>query len=79
MILAAGNITLTAQGRARILQQPMSVALDYAAIVIDVEQIDDHRQPTFEVDVGVGRRWLDESERDALGQRVRALTEIAGP
>ena len=55
----------------------MAVAPDYAAIAIDVEQIDDHRQPAFMVEASVGRRWLDTGERDALGRRVRALTELA--
>lgn len=77
VILAAGNVACTARGRARILQEPMAAAPDYAAIAIDVEQIDDHRQPAFEVEAGVDRRWLDEGERDALGRRVRALTELA--
>ena len=79
VILAAGNIAFTARGRARVLQQPMAVAPDYAAIAIDVDQIDDHRQPAFEVETGVDRRWLDESERDALARRVRALTGLAAP
>jgi hypothetical protein len=78
VILAAGNIAFTARGRARVLQQPMAVTPDYA-IAIDAEQIDDHRQPAFEVDAGVGRGWLDESERDALARRMRALTGLAAP
>jgi uncharacterized protein (DUF849 family) len=77
VILATGNIAFTTGGRARVLQQTMAVAPDYAAIAIDVEQIDDHRQPAFKVEAGVGRRWLDTGERDALGRRVRALTELA--
>jgi hypothetical protein len=76
-VLAEGNIAFTARGRTRILQEPMAAAPDYAAIAIDVEQIDDHRQPAFEVEAGVDRRWLDEDEREALGRRVRALAELA--
>lgn len=79
VILDAGNIAFTARGRASVLQQPMAVAPDYAAIAIDVEQIDDHRQSAFDVEAGVDRRWLDERERDALGRRVQALTELAAP
>jgi len=44
---------------------------------LGVEEIDDHRQPAFEVEAGVDRGWLDESEREAPGQRIRALTELA--
>ena len=75
-ILAAGNIAFTARGPARIIQEPIAGAPDYAAVEIDVEQIDDHRQPAFRVQAGVDRHWIEETERDALGQRIRALTEL---
>ena len=76
-ILAADNLAFTVRGPAHIIQERMTTAPDYAAIAIDVEQIDDHRQPAFQVEAGVDRRWLDETERDALGQRVRSLTALA--
>jgi hypothetical protein len=76
-ILAAENIALTARGSARVIQEPMTGAPDYAAIAIDVEQIDDHRQPAFQVQAGADRQWVDESARQALGQRIRTLTELA--
>ena len=74
-ILAGGNTAFTARGPARIVQEPMTDAPDYAVVAIDVEQIDDHRQPAFQVEAGVERRWLNESERDALGQRIRTLMD----
>jgi Pyridoxamine 5'-phosphate oxidase len=76
-ILAADNIASTARGSAQVIQEPMSGHRDYAAIAIDVEQIDDHRQAAFLLEAGPDRRWIDETERDALGQRIRALTELA--
>jgi hypothetical protein len=76
-VLTEGNVAFTARGQARIVEEPMAAAPDYAAVAIDVEQIDDHRQPAFLVEAGVARRWLDEQERDALGERVRALAELA--
>jgi Pyridoxamine 5'-phosphate oxidase len=76
-VLTAGNVAFTARGRARIVQEPMAAAPDYAAVAIDVEQIDDHRQPEFLVEAGVDRRWLDAAARDALGARVHALTGLA--
>jgi hypothetical protein len=75
-ILAAENVAFTARGTAHVIQEPMAVAPDYVAIAIDVTQVDDHRQPAFHVTAGVDRRWVDELERDALGQRVRSLTEL---
>jgi Pyridoxamine 5'-phosphate oxidase len=76
-VLTEGNTAFTARGRARIVEQPMAVAPDYAAVAIDVEQVDDHRQPEFLVTAGVGREWLDEEARAALGERVGALGELA--
>jgi hypothetical protein len=76
IVLAGGNTAFTARGRADIVEEPMAVAPDYAAVAIEVEQIDDHRQEAFLVEGGVDRRWLDEDERDALSERVRALTAL---
>jgi Pyridoxamine 5'-phosphate oxidase len=76
-ILAAENIAFTARGPARVIQEPLAGAPDYVAVAIDVEQIDDHRQPAFRVEAGPDRSWVEETERDALGQRVRALAELA--
>jgi hypothetical protein len=76
-VLTEGNVAFTARGHARVVQEPMTAAPDYAAVAIDVDQIDDHRQEAFLVEAGVDRRWLDDGERDALGARVRALRELA--
>jgi hypothetical protein len=76
-ILAEGDIALTARGRARVVQEPMAAAPDYAAVAIDVHAIDDHRQAAFAVDSGVDRRWVDEFEQRALRKRVEALNELA--
>lgn len=78
VVLTEGNTAFTARGRAGVVEESMAVAPDYAAVEINVEQIDDHRQDAFLVEGGVDRRWLDEGERDALGERVRALTARAG-
>jgi hypothetical protein len=76
-VLAEGNLAFTARGRARVVQEPISGAPDYAAVELEVERVDDHRQPAFEVDAGIGRRWVDETEQRALGERVQALRAIA--
>jgi Pyridoxamine 5'-phosphate oxidase len=76
-ILTGGNLAFTARGRARIIEEPMATAPDYAAVAIEVEHIDDHRQPAFLVAAGVDRRWLDEAERGALRDRIRELAELA--
>jgi hypothetical protein len=69
-ILAEGNIALTARGRARIVQERMAAAHDHAAVAIDFQDIDDHRQAAFVVESGVDRRWVHEHEQRA---RVKEL------
>jgi hypothetical protein len=76
-LLAEGNVAFTARGIARVVDEPMTDAPDYAAIEIDVMNVDDHRQPAFTVEGGVERRWIDEDEKLALGQRIDALRQIA--
>lgn len=76
-ILAAGDTAFTARGRARIVEEPMAVAPDYAAVAVEVEHVDDHRQAGFRVVSGVDREWIDADEQRALGARVRALTDVA--
>jgi len=75
-LLTEGDVAVTARGRAWIVEQPMAGAHDYAAVAIDVEHIDDHRQPAFLVESGVDRRWVDESEQRALRERVNALRAL---
>jgi hypothetical protein len=76
-ILTEGDIAFTARGRAHVVEEPMGCAPDYVAVAIDVEAVDDHRQAAFQVESGVGRQWIDESEKRALGERVQALAELA--
>lgn len=76
-ILSEGDVAFTARGRACVLEDPMSRAPDYAAIAIEVEHVDDHRQQAFRVESGVGREWIDDGEKRALGERVGALADLA--
>jgi hypothetical protein len=69
-------VAFTARGRARIRQEPMDCAPDYAAVEIEVEHVDDHRQAAFVVEAGVDRRWIDAGERRALGERVKELRDM---
>jgi hypothetical protein len=76
LVLAEGDVAFTARGRASVVQAPLPGAPDYVAVAIDVDEIDDHRQPEFRVDSGVGREWVDVDERRALGERVAALAAM---
>ncbi len=77
LVLAEGNVAFTAHGGAQVVEDPMEADPDYAAVAIEVDRIDDHRQAAFAVDGGVSRTWLDETEQRALGARVKALQSLA--
>jgi hypothetical protein len=71
-VLAAGNVAFTAHAAATVVEEGERVAL----IRLDVDAVQDHRHPTFEIDDGVRWRWTDaEAERaDAeLRATLRAL------
>ena len=75
-ILSGGNVAFTALGRARIVQESMPGALDFVAIEIDVEEIDDHRSPGVAVESGIRVEFADEAEL-SLQKRVDVLQEMS--
>ena len=76
-LLAAGDVAVTALGRASVVQEPMTVSDRIAALRLDVERIQDHNQPRFEIEDGVRWHWTDE-EADRQDAQVRvALRELA--
>jgi hypothetical protein len=76
-IFAKGNVAFTARGPARVIQEPMLGAPMFAAIAIDVENIDDHRQRDLVVDSGVGLDWTNERTQRFLQEHLNALREVA--
>jgi hypothetical protein len=75
--LADGDLAFTARGRASVVEEPMAVDPEYAAVSIVVEHVDDHRQPAFQVTAGVDREWVDQAAKAALAARVRALSNAS--
>jgi len=76
-IFAKGNLAFTARGPARVVQEPMIRAPMFAAVAIDVENIDDHRQREFVVDSGVSLDWANERTEQFLQEHLNALREVA--
>jgi hypothetical protein len=76
-IFAKGNLAFTARGPARVVQEPMPGAPMFAAVAIDVENIDDHRQREFAVDSGVSLDWTNERTQQFLQEHLNALREVA--
>src|SRR3954470_15991663 len=67
-ILAAGNVALTAVGRAVVEEEGERIAV----VRVSVERIQDHAQDTFVIDDGVQWRWTDaEAERNDAEVRAR--------
>jgi oxalate decarboxylase len=75
-ILAADDEVFTARGRARVIEEAMARAPEFAAVALDVEAIDDHRQRNVTVDQGVTVHWSGDGGR-AMREHVAALREIA--
>src|SRR4029077_16082625 len=76
-IFGKGNLAFTARGPAHVVQESMVVAPAFAAVAIDVENIDDHRQREFAVDSGVSLDWTNERTQRFLQEHVNALREVA--
>lgn len=76
-VLAAGDVALTAHGRARIVQEPMAVSDRVAALRLDVERIQDHNQPRFEIADGVRWRWTN-AEDEARDAQIRGALRALG-
>ena len=67
-ILAAGNLALTALGRAVVEEEGERIAV----VRVAVDRIQDHGQATFVIDDGVQWRWTDaDAERNDAEVRAR--------
>ena len=74
-LLAAGDVALTAHGRADVLADPLPGGV--VAIRLAVERIQDHGQATFAIEAGVGWRWTDAAAERRDGQVRAALAALA--
>src|SRR5215210_2580733 len=72
LTLLAAGVAFTAHGTAAVAEQDERVAF----VRLEVEAVQDHGQPTFEITDGVRWRWTDEDAERAdaeLRARLRAL------
>jgi len=70
-VLAAGDLAFTATGNARVLAGALDAAPKVAAVVLDVTEVQDHHEPTFEITGGVQWHWT-ESHAESRDRAVRA-------
>jgi hypothetical protein len=76
-LMAGGDVACTALARATILREPMTVSDRVAAVALDVDAIQDHRQPRFAIDAGVAWHWADDEARDRDADIRAELAELA--
>jgi hypothetical protein len=75
-ILSGGNLAFTALGRARIVQESMPDALDFVAVELDVEKIEDHRSTGVAVESGVRVQFADDADL-SLRKRIAVLQDLS--
>jgi hypothetical protein len=76
-IFGKGNLAFTARGPVRVVQEPMVGAPAFAAIAMNVENIDDHRQRDLVIESGVSLDWANERTRRFVQEHLNALREVA--
>jgi hypothetical protein len=70
LAIISEGIAVTAYGRARVLDDAPLVE-GVVAVEIDVERVQDHDRPTFEIESGVRWRWTD-ADAERRDAEVRA-------
>src|SRR4029079_10698148 len=76
-IFGKGNLAFTARGPAHVVQEAMPGAPTFAAVAIEVENIDDHRQRDLVVDSGISLDWANQRTQRLLQEHLNALREVA--
>lgn len=71
-ILAAGDIAITAYGRATSFDEAAHVI----AVRIEVDEIADHNQPTYTIEDGVRWRWTDAGAEAKDAEARAALSRL---
>jgi hypothetical protein len=76
-ILAAGDVAVTAHVRATVLEEVTGIE-GVIAVLLEVESLQDHGQPRFEIEAGVRWRWTDADAERRDGEVRAALARMAG-
>lgn len=77
-IVAGGDVACTALARATVVRERMTASDRVAALALDVDEIQDHRQPRFTIDEGVAWHWTDDEARVRDADIRAELEELAG-
>jgi flavin reductase (DIM6/NTAB) family NADH-FMN oxidoreductase RutF len=75
VVIIAAGVAITAHGHAEVVN-----ALDrVVAVRVDVEEIQDHGTPAFEIDAGVQWHWTDAEAERADAEVRAALQALVSP
>jgi hypothetical protein len=72
VVLAEGDVAVTAYGCARVVDEALVEGV--AAVRVDVERVQDHSRAAFVIEAGVRWRWTD-AEAEARDVAVRSALE----
>ena len=72
VIIAEGDVAITAHGAARVLDDELTKGV--CAVALEIDRVQDHGRPTFVIEAGVRWRWTD-AEARARDREVRAALE----
>ena len=75
VILATGDVALTAHGSARVAQETLVEGV--AAIEFLVERVQDHRRTSFAIDAGISWHWTDPQAKARDAAVLAALERLA--
>jgi hypothetical protein len=75
LTIVTAAVAITAHASATILDDLNDAVV---AVRLDVDDIQDHAQPTFAIDAGVQWRWTDDEARERDAQLRAALRALAG-
>lgn len=77
LTIVCEGVAVTAYGRARVLDDEPLVP-GVIPVEIDVDRVQDHDRPTFEIQSGVGWRWTDHDAERRDAEVRAALARLAG-
>jgi len=77
-VMSSGDVAFTAHGEAAIVEEPMAIADNVAAIRVDVDVIRSHGRDTFQIEAGVRWRWTD-AEAERRDAEIRAALRRLRP
>jgi hypothetical protein len=71
LTLLAQDVAVTAYATARIVEEPLAVSDRVCAVLLEVDEVQDHDQPRFAIEDGVRWHWTDE-EAAARDSEIRS-------